>query len=184
MSDARSRPKRQVAFIRGINVGKAKRVPMAGLRETLAEQGFENVRTLLNSGNVVFDAPGTARSNAARIESLIAETFGVSARVLGHSAATLATIVGQNPLVEIATDPSRLMVVMWLDRKAPTALEPLLDRDWGRERLAVGSHAAYLWCPDTILASELHEAVASVLGAGATVRNWRTVLKVHDVAVQ
>ena len=176
-SMSRQLARRQVALIRGINVGKAKRVPMAGLREALGELGFENVRTLLNSGNVVFDAAGSPRRNAALVEDAIAAHFDVSARVLGLAARELATVVAENPLGELAGDPSRLMVVFWLDPQVADAVAPLVTRDWGPERLAVGSHAAYVWCPEGILASAAHEAVSAAAGSRATVRNWRTVLK-------
>lgn len=173
---------RQIALIRGINVGRAKRVPMVGLRGALTELGFENVRTLLNSGNVVFDARGGATRNARRIERAILDGFSVSARVLGLTAEELATVVEENPLDRIADDFSRLMVVFWLDSSGAEALRPLAGREWGVERLAVGSRAAYLWCPDGILASELNPAVHLALGDGTTVRNWRTVLKIQAAA--
>ncbi|HVS63477.1 MAG TPA: DUF1697 domain-containing protein [Thermoanaerobaculia bacterium] len=174
--------KRQVALIRGINVGRAKRVPMAELREALTERGFENVRTLLNSGNVVFDADGSARSNASTVQEVIEERFGVTARVLGLATSELATVVDENPLAGIADDPSRLMVVVAFDPDRLSALEPLAEREWGSEQLAVGSRAAYLWCPAGILASEANEAVGRALGDGATTRNWRTTLKLQALA--
>jgi uncharacterized protein (DUF1697 family) len=176
--------KRQIALIRGINVGRAKRVAMAELRAALTDRGFENVRTLLNSGNVVFDAVGGARRNAATVEEVIEERFGFAARVLGLGAGELATVVGENPLADIANDPSRLFVAFAFDRRALAPFVPLLERDWSPERLAVGTRAAYFWSPAGILASEANQQVARVLGDGATIRNWRTTLKLHELAQQ
>ncbi|HZW81825.1 MAG TPA: DUF1697 domain-containing protein, partial [Candidatus Deferrimicrobium sp.] len=74
---------KQVALIRGINVGRAKRVAMAELRALVEDLGYSDVRTLLNSGNIVFAAPGTDKlDSAARIEETLSSRLGVSARVI------------------------------------------------------------------------------------------------------
>src|SRR5437016_255242 len=98
-----------IALFRGINVGKAKRVSMAELRKLIEGLGCSDVRTLLNSGNVVFNAddkraPGIAR----RIETAIEKKLGVAARVTVISAEELADIVASNPLLKVANDHSRL----------------------------------------------------------------------------
>src|ERR1700744_4210713 len=70
--------KRYIALLRGINVGKAKRVPMADLRALMESLGYAGVRTLLNSGNAVFDAKaGTAASHAKKLRAAILDTIGV-----------------------------------------------------------------------------------------------------------
>src|SRR5262245_24009387 len=104
---------RHVALIRGINVGRAKRVAMADLRQLMEQLGYREVQTLLNSGNVVFS--GARREKpagiAARIERGIAERLGVSARVTVLSRAEFEGVVEQNTLTAAAADPSRLMVM-------------------------------------------------------------------------
>ena len=85
---------RHVALIRGINVGRAKRVAMADLRELLAELGYRDVQTLLNSGNVVFSGGREKPARMGkRIEAAMAERLGVSARVTVLIAAAFATVV-------------------------------------------------------------------------------------------
>src|SRR5579883_2573086 len=102
---------RQVALIRGINVGRAKRVAMADLRKLVADLGYSDVRTLLNSGNVVYGVPtGAADDAAARIQDGIAGRLGVSARVVVVTASDLANVVADNPFRDIADDPARLLV--------------------------------------------------------------------------
>lgn len=77
------RPVRAVALLRGINVGRAKRIAMADLRALMAELGFDDVRTLLNSGNIVFTDPkGKPAQASGRIERAIADQLGVSTQVL------------------------------------------------------------------------------------------------------
>lgn len=171
---------RHVALIRGINVGKAKRVAMADLRALVEELGYGDVRTLLNSGNVVFTVPAKSKgSAAARMEEALAAKLGVSARFQVLSAAELATVVAENPLGEIADDPSRLLIAFLANPADLARLEPLAKQDWGADVLALGTRAAYLWCGGGILASKLPEAVGRVLGDAVTTRNWATVTKLQ-----
>ena len=158
--------------MRGINVGRAKRVAMAELRALVEELGYRDVRTLLNSGNVVFTTPRLAPGNAAaRIENALAVRLGVSARITVLSAAELAAVVAENPLGAIANDPSRLLVCVLADAANRSKLKPLSKLDWGNEVLAIGTRVAYLWCPDGILASRLPEAVNRLPGDAVTTRN-------------
>jgi uncharacterized protein (DUF1697 family) len=176
---------RHVALIRGINVGRAKRVAMADLRALVEDLGYRDVRTLLNSGNVVFSAPTSARkSSAGRIEKAITARLGISARVTVLTAAELDAVVAGNPLGEVATDPSRLLVTILIDPAHRKHLLPLQRQDWAPEVLAVGTRVAYLWCPPGMLESRLVTAVNRVLGDGATTRNWATLTKLRALATE
>ncbi len=172
----------QIALLRGINVGRAKRVAMAELRALVEDLGYGNVRTLLNSGNVVFSASAATADNAAsRIEASLAKKLGVSARVTMLTAAELAGIVVENPMLEIANDPARLLVAVLSDPTDRARLEPLLEQVWAPDALALGRRAAYMWCAGGILESRLAQAVGRALGSAATTRNWATILKLHAI---
>jgi len=169
--------------LRGINVGRAKRVAMADLRDVVVGLGYRDVRTLLNSGNVVFTVPGTARGDAAaRIEHAIATHLGVSSRVTVLTGGELKTIVNANPLGEIADNPSRLLVSVLSKPADRTRLTPLTREDWSPEALALGARVAYLWCPNGMIESRLAQAVGRILGDATTTRNWATMLKLQDLA--
>ena len=169
---------RCVAFIRGINVGRARRVSMADLRRIVEDLGCAEVRTFLNSGNVIFDAPATtARAAASRIEASIEKQVGIAVRVIVLSASQLASVVRENPLARYATDPSRLLVTILMDRNDRRPLQALTRRDWSPEMIAVGTHAAYLWCPGGITESDVNDAVNEIVEGRATARNWTTVVK-------
>jgi uncharacterized protein (DUF1697 family) len=171
---------RHVALIRGINVGRAKRVAMADLRGLLAELGYREVQTLLNSGNVVFSAGREKPSRMGkRIEAAMGERLGVSAAVTVLTAAAFSTAVEENRLGEVARDPARFLVAFCNDAGRLRLLAPLVRQDWSPEALAVGSVAAYLWCASGILDSRLAAAVGRVLGESTTARNWTTVTKIH-----
>ena len=169
-----------VALIRGINVGKAKRVAMADLRVLLVKLGYGEPRTLLNSGNVVLEAGReSSRKVAARIEEGMAARLGVAARVTVLTAADFATVVEENPLGGVADNPSRLLVAFLSEPKDRVRLQPLARQAWKPEALGLGSRAAYLWCPPGMLESPLAEAVGRVLGEATTTRNWATVTKIR-----
>lgn len=176
---------RYIALLRGINVGRAKRVAMADLRAVVDGLGYGDVQTLLNSGNIVFTSAGSSRDNPGRlIEKAISERLGVSSRVTTISAGRLSEIIAENPLVEPGHDPSRLLVALPAEPDGLARLEPLARRDWSPEALALGPDAAYLWCPNGVLASRTFEAVNRELGDAVTTRNWATMLKLQALAAQ
>lgn len=173
--------KTHVALIRGINVGKAKRVAMADLRRIVSELGYTDVHTLLNSGNVVFSAASPAE-HAQRIELSLTRELGVSARVLVLSAEELAHAVADNPLLNRVDDPSRLLVAALSPAHDRQALLRLAKEQWEPEAFALGKRVAYLWCAQGILQSRLLTAISKVLGEGTTTRDWTTILKLHAIA--
>jgi uncharacterized protein (DUF1697 family) len=176
---------RYIALLRGINVGRAKRVAMADLRALVEGLGYSEVRTLLNSGNVVFTASKTTDGRAASaIEEAITEQLGISSRVTLLNAAELAGVVKDNPLLDIADNPSRLLVALPTSKSDTTLLTPLLKEKWGAEVLALGERAAYIWSPGGISESRMAEAVARILGDGVTSRNWTTIQKLHALAME
>jgi len=174
---------RHVALIRGINVGHAKRIAMADLRKVVEDLGYTDVRTLLNSGNVVFSVPPAVKGDpAAQFEKAVAANLGVSARVIVLTAAELAVAVDDNPLLEVAADPSRLLVAILRTAADRTKIEPLTKQEWTPDVLAMGARVAYLWCASGTLASRLAQAVGRALGDGMTTRNWNTMLKLRALA--
>lgn len=172
-----------VGLLRGINVGKAKRLAMADLRRLVETAGYRDARTLLNSGNVVFrgraEAPGRI---AARLERGVVETAGFHANVVVIDADTLATIVRENPLATRADNPARLLVAFVRDPAVLDAARSLAGRDWGGEAMAIGTRAAYVWMPAGILEGAALEALGRVLKDQMTTRNWATVQKLAALA--
>jgi uncharacterized protein (DUF1697 family) len=172
---------RYVALLRGINVGRAKRVAMADLRALVGALGFSEVRTLLNSGNVVFSG-GSSRPErlASLLEGALGERLGVVSRVTVLDAASFAEVVDENPLRSRIANASRFLVAFLRDpTTARPKLAPLERQEWGGDAFALGSRAAYLWCASGILESPLLDALARAVGDGATTRNWTTVTKLR-----
>lgn len=172
-----------VALLRGINVGKAKRIPMAELRALLSALGYLDVATLLNSGNAVFrSAGGSPAQHAEAIAGAIAGRLQLDVAVIVKSAAELASIVAENALAAAATDPSRLLVAFVQRREALASLAPIGSLAVAPDRFVVGRHAAYLHCPEGILRSKAGEALLGKAGKAVTTRNWATVLKLLELA--
>ena len=166
------------ALLRGVNVGKAKRVPMAEFQALLDGLGYDRVSTLLNSGNAVFRAAkGPPATHAGNIARALSAKFGFDVRVVVKSLQELQAIVRENSLAGSAPDHARLVTVFAQEAKALEGLAPLAGLLNPSEQFLIGKHAAYLHCPDGILSSRIGEALMGRSGNAVTTRNWATVLK-------
>jgi uncharacterized protein (DUF1697 family) len=171
---------RYIALLRGVNVGRAKRVAMADLRKLIADLGYDNVRSLLNSGNVVFTGPAKPHDSvAAEIEDALVLKLGVASRTIVLGCADLDTIISSNPLLDVATDHARLLTFILTAGHSRAAIEPLCGQDWHPGAVALGERAAYVWCPDGVLDSRAAAALGKQLGDGTTARNWATLSKLR-----
>jgi len=153
---------------------------MADLRVLFEGLGFLDVRTVLNSGNVVFSlaAKGRGELLAPRIEKALAARLGLSSRVSVLSADEVAAAVRDNPLSDVATNPSHLLVLVPPVPSDLGRLKPLIKERWRPEALALGSRVAYLWCANGVAKSPLWAAVDRALGRAGTARNIATIAKV------
>jgi uncharacterized protein (DUF1697 family) len=172
---------RYIALLRGVNVGRAKRIAMADLRKRVEDLGYTGVRSLLNSGNIVFDAVVPPVDAAKEIEAAIALHLGVSARVFVFACDEVAEIIDDNPLLHVATDHARLFVFLLAGEPQRALAADLCGQDWAPERMAPGRHAVYVWCPQGLLDSAAAAALGKRLGDGATSRNWNTMIKLHGL---
>jgi uncharacterized protein (DUF1697 family) len=150
---------------------------MADLRAMLEDFGYTDVRTLLNSGNVVFTTADASAVAAARIEKALELRVNVDARVVVLTATDVTKVIAENPLLDVADDPARHLVAIPLERMDLSKLKPLLKEEWGDDALAMGACAAYLWCAGGILLKAVSRALKNAL----TTRNWATMLKLRDL---
>lgn len=171
-----------VALLRGINVGPHKRIAMADLRELLSDMGYDDVRTHLQSGNVVFAARGSPATAARAIERQIEKRLDLLVDVVIRTGDELEDIVAANPLDDVADDPAKLQVVFLSRKPTAAALKKLEQEDFSPERVVVRGSEVYAWCPDGVRDSALMKALAGKrLAPVATARNWRTVTKLRDM---
>ena len=176
---------RQIALLRGINLGARNRVSMPELRELLTGLGHEDVKTLLQSGNVVLTSRETGEQLEQALERAIAAELGVESRVIVRGARELAAVVERDPLGEVADDPKRYQVSFLSAKLAPEVKKQLEAADVEPERVAVHGREIYAWHPAGIQRSPLVKLLTDKkLGVTATARNWSTVTKLLELARQ
>lgn len=169
---------RYAVLLRGINLGRARRVAMADLRELLTSEGYGNVGTLLQSGNIVLDAPDPPDALARAIEMALEKRFGFAVDVVVRTRDEVTRIVAANPLGDIADNGARYLVAFLAGPPGPALAGALSSVDAGEERFVVDGAELYVWCPGGVRESPLLAAVGKVKGTPtATVRNWNTVEK-------
>jgi len=156
---------------------------MPPLRELLTDAGFEDVRTYVQSGNVVLTSGMRADQLAARCEELIAERFGFDVDVIVRSRDELAEVVRLNPFGDLADNPKRYQVSFLDGEPDPTAVERAAAAGAPGERLVAIGRELYAWHPDGIGRSKMWSKLAgNGLGARATARNWTTVTTLLEMA--
>jgi uncharacterized protein (DUF1697 family) len=173
-----------VALLRGINLGPRRRVSMPELREALTSAGYEDVRTHLQSGNVVLATDEVpAVQLEAELEELIAGRLGVETPVLVRTHQELAAVVVRDPLGDVADDPKRYQVTFLSEALADDVAEALRSADLGDERLAVDGREIYVWHANGIQRSPASKLLTDKrLGVTATARNWDTVTALVELA--
>ncbi|WP_029429544.1 DUF1697 domain-containing protein [Blastococcus sp. URHD0036] len=173
---------RYAVLLRGINVGRAKRIAMADLRARLGEAGFEDVATLLNSGNVVLSSSSSAAKVGPAVEKVIQDELGVESAAVVRTADEIRAVVALDPLGDVADDGSRY-VVAFMASKPGKELEELLGSvDAGEDRYAVHGRELFVWCPKGQMDSPLMTAFGKAKGGPVTTaRNWNTVQKLADL---
>jgi uncharacterized protein (DUF1697 family) len=168
-----------VALLRGINVGGKNRLPMTDLRERFIEAGCGEVRSYIQSGNVIFTAPPSlAASLPGIITAGIAATFGYRTPVLLRSADQLREVLTTNPFLRAGATEDTLHVMFLADRPSSDRVDILdPDRSPG-DAFAVRGQEIYLCLPNCVAETKLSNAYFDTkLGTTSTGRNWRTVAK-------
>ena len=170
-------------LLRGINIGSRNRIAMPELREALAEAGFGEVKTHLQSGNVVLSSRASPEKVARKVERLIADRFGLDVDVVVRTRDELAEVVRRNPLGKVATNPKRYQVSFLDAEPDPEVVRKLADLAASSEQLVAAGRELYAWHPDGIGRSKLWAGLAGRgLGVTATARNWTTVTSLLELA--
>ena len=173
-----------VALLRGINVGGKNKLPMKDLAAMFREAGCGDVRTYIQSGNVLFRAdPALAVDIPSLISESIFNRFCYRVPVITRTAWELQEIVRANPFAESGAEENRLLVLFLEDlpdRARVEALDP--NRSPGDEFVVLGREV-FLHCPNGVARSKLTNSYFdSNLSATGTARNWRTVRKLLELA--
>jgi uncharacterized protein (DUF1697 family) len=174
---------RQVAMLRGINLGSKRRIPMADLRQLLADGGFENVKTYVQSGNIALSATAKPAQLESDLAALIEERFGFAVPVVVRSRHQLQAVVDRDPIAGAADQPKLYQVTFLAAKPSAAAVTRLRELARDSERIEVAGRELYTFHPDGVAGSKLSLAiVAKDLGAAATSRNWTTVNRLLEMA--
>ncbi len=174
---------RQIALLRGINLAKNRRVSMADLREVVNGLGYEDVRTLLQSGNVVLTAKESPNSVARKLEQEIERVLGMDVKVVVRTRDELAKAIEADPFGDAVDKPSWYQVTFLAAKPAAKVVRDLEGEDFAPEQVAVRGREIYAWHPSGMNKSRLAKVLsAKDLGVVATARNWNTVTKLLAIA--
>jgi uncharacterized protein (DUF1697 family) len=173
-----------VAFLRAVNLGRVNRVPMGDLRDALADVGFTDVATHLQSGNVILgSAKRSPTAVATAVERLVSAEFGVDIDVVARTAGELAKIAAKNPLAPRPKDSAGLHVAFLKARPGAAARRAFNERTFGDDEFVIRDTEVYLRYPHGVAASEMNPAlIESGLGTPATVRTWKVVTRLDELA--
>jgi uncharacterized protein (DUF1697 family) len=176
---------RYVALLRGINVGRNKKIAMADLRELLTGLGYTDVRTHLQSGNALFTATGSPARLSKQIEVAIQDELGMDVRCLIRSAKEIRAVIDANPLADVATNGSRFLALFLSTAPDPKLLKQHNPVDLAPDDIRIGDRVIYQWCPDGILAAPpISGFVEKHLKVVASARNWNTVTRLGELLAE
>jgi uncharacterized protein (DUF1697 family) len=172
---------RYVALLRGVNLAGRNKVAMPALRDACEAIGCSDVSTYIQSGNVVLTSPLPAARLGAALEEAIAERLGVETTVVLRTHAQLAAVLAGNPFPD--ADAKELHVGFLTARPGKAAVAALADLSLPPDELAVGRAELYFRLPNGMGRSKLAAfPFERRLGLGLTMRNWRTVTRLHELS--
>ena len=182
-ADASVAARRYVVFLRGINVGGHAKIAMADLRAMLADLGYADVATLLQSGNAVLTADDGPAEVATTIEDRLHTDTGLNVRCVVRTADELRDVLAGDPYRGHANDPAKY-VVGFMDNAPATAKVAAIDpAAYAPDEFRVVGREAYIWCPNGLANTKLTgQFLEKKLGVAMTARNWNTCQKVLALA--
>lgn len=173
-----------IAFLRGINVGGSGMLRMKDLVSLLEELGFRSIKTYIQSGNAVFryDAGAQASFLSGRISAGIKDRFGFEPQVLVMTLEELRQAAESNPFPGVQREPKTLHVGFLETAPTDPDLEAMAHLKTTGERFVLLERTFYLHAPGGVGKSKLAAKAERLLGVPMTLRNWRTLSKVIELA--
>ena len=179
-----TRMEHYVTILRGINVSGQKKIRMADLSKLYESLGLTNVRTYIQSGNVVFESiQGKPDKLVRDIEHAIQEKYGFDVPVLVRTRAELGAAIRANPFLKVAgIDASRLHLTFLEQAPKKSVVQKFDPGSLGQDRYLIKDANVYLYCPDGYGKTRLSNTfLEKQLGVRATTRNWKTVSVLNDL---
>lgn len=176
-----------ISILRGINVGGNRKILMADLNNLYEKLGFQNVQTYIQSGNVIFDSD-QKESNTdleQKIQQAISETFGFDVPVIVRTTEEIAESIASNPFwKEKGAYIDRLHLTFLKELPVPELIEKIKDLQFLPDRFQIIGKDAFIFCSAGYSDSKLtNQFFENKLGVSTTTRNWKTVVKLHEIAL-
>jgi len=176
---------RYIAILRGINVGGHKKILMADLKQLFVELKFENPVTYIQSGNVVFGAENGLKPSEiiTRIEMAIKESYGFEVPVILRDQAEMNIIFKSNPYLKSDESNLNQLYLCFLDKNPDQeGIAKLAAFDFQKDVYQIDGKELFICYEDMVRTSKLsHTIIESKLKVKATVRNWKTTKKIHEL---
>ena len=175
--------KTYIALFRGINVGGYNILPMKKLKVILENLNFKKVKTYIQSGNVVFQCiKKDSSSLSEKVSASIKKHFGFEPWILILEKSELEKAIKSNPFPEAESEPKSLHTYFLSSRMNKLNIKAFENIKSKTERFKLKGEIFYLYAPDGIGKSKLAANVERLIGVPVTARNWRTVLKLLEMA--
>ncbi len=165
-------------LLRGVNLGQHNKVSMPDLRSALTDGGFSSVTTLLQSGNVAVTADGNCEAVAHKVSTVITDAFHLDIPCIAVDRKRLDIVMSRCPLLDVATDPKRLIAIVVSKPITPAMIKAFDPRQLDPDNARIGDSVVYQWCPDgSSNAPQLLQRMERKWSVTATARNWNTMTK-------
>lgn len=178
------RQRTYIVLLRGVMPSGKNRIPkMSLLREVLEEGGFEEVRTYIQSGNIVLRSALSPEETGEKVSSLIRENIGADLSVVVKTAEEIRQVLEGNPFVAEKYDMARLFFTLFNDTLDRAKAQELADQDFGEEEFAYTDHAMYMYLPRDASRSKLsNNFLERKLKITTTTRNLNTLKRLLKMA--
>ncbi|MEM6297646.1 MAG: DUF1697 domain-containing protein [Bacteroidota bacterium] len=176
---------KKIAILRGINVGGRRKILMEDLRELFAQQGFESVRTYIQSGNILFETTSEDSNSTLerQLEAAITARFGFDVPVIIRTSKELQAAAQQNPFYSEDADISSLHLTFLNDIPTKENYQKALSKDYAPDAFSLKEKYVFVRCEGKYHKSKLSNAFFEKhFQVNATTRNWKTVLKLVELS--
>lgn len=174
---------RKIAILRGINVGGKRKILMADLKTLCEKLGFKNVKTYIQSGNLIFTSDKLNSELEKKLEKAITDKFGFDVPVIVRSSEELQISIDKNPFFDADTDVDRLHLTFLKEKPTEENKETILTYNSEPDKFKIDGRNVFIFCTGKYHQSKLtNDFFEKKLHTGATTRNWKTVLKLNELS--
>ncbi|SHG22125.1 Uncharacterized conserved protein, DUF1697 family [Salegentibacter echinorum] len=171
----------KIAILRGINVGGKRKILMADLKQMFQDLGFTDIKTYIQSGNVIFKANAENKELENKIESAIKDKFGFDVPVIVRTSKELIESIGRNPFYKPNADIKNLHLTFLKKEPGKENKQFTETYNYEPDKFIIDEKDVFVFCEGKYHQSKLtNNFFEKKLKVGATTRNWKTILKLVE----